>query len=171
MPACRTSRSRGARFRRLLILEGLDDRVLPRATRLFPMCFWSLCCRLFHHQSASWGDPPPGLTPHQVLSGTSPFIARSLMLVALIYLYLSPGVTSWRCFIHACRHTDDIPLIFRLSSPPVPSRCPCFRSTLPARSHVKHPPPVLVLAAILLRKGCYGVLRFSLPLHRCRPRT
>src|SRR6202041_1042775 len=151
-------------FAAFLILEGLMIGVFAALDGVLFYVFWEAMLLPMFIIIGVWGGPRRVYATIKFFLYT--FIGSLLMLVALIYLYLKAGSYELAVFQRMPLNLTEQTFIFLAFLSAFAVKVPMWpvHTWLPD-AHVEAPTGgSVILAAIMLKMGGYGFLRFSLPI-------
>ena len=151
-------------FAAFLILEGLMIGVFAALDGVLFYVFWEAMLLPMFIIIGVWGGPRRVYATIKFFLYT--FLGSLLMLVALIYLYLKTGSYELAAFQRLPLSLTEQTLIFLAFFAAFAVKVPMWpvHTWLPD-AHVEAPTAgSVILAAIMLKMGGYGFLRFSLPI-------
>jgi NADH-quinone oxidoreductase subunit M len=151
-------------FASFLIMEGLMIGVFCALDTILFYVFWEAMLVPMFLIIGLWGGPNRVYATIKFFLYT--FIGSVLMLVALIYLYFKSGTFDLLAFHNQRLNLTEQILIFLAFFAAFAVKVPMWpvHTWLPD-AHVEAPTGgSVILAAIMLKMGAYGFLRFSLPI-------
>jgi len=151
-------------FASFLIMEGLMVGVFSAADALLFYVFWEAMLIPMFIIIGVWGGARRVYATIKFFLYT--FLGSVLMLVALIYMYLKSGSYELAALVHLPLTLPEQRLIFLAFFAAFAVKVPMVpvHTWLPD-AHVEAPTGgSVILAAVMLKMGGYGFLRFSLPI-------